>query len=1278
HGPILRQIILKNVSAQMASAASKVDAGLPTAMAVSSVIAIGTSHGVILIFDPQQTLKLVLGNTVTGSEYGAVTALGINKDCTRLLCGHARGQICMWDLQSGKLLRTILDAHPIGSAVLHVRFTDDPTVAFCSDSGGSVFVLSFKRLIGVRSYESTCLFSGSRGEVCTLAPLHMHQGMKDHPMYEFSMLALATLTKVLVLTLKPTMEVLFTHRLQVYSLPLLSWQFAIIQVASHKVIDPVLAFGRGGCIYFYQVCCCSQGKVHLYPKKKLRFMNIYYKIYDITWLNPHVMAAIDSLERLHVLDVRSMEELEIVDLSSVQLVYSSSYFKSLSTGGNVSKALVAASEHACYQTIAVFNGQMLVLGRKAIHVLTMRTWTDRLSLLVRLNRFTEALDLALSFYNGTAKAVVGLVGSIESRRYQVATEMEELLVAYADIVVFNNCPKSGERTLQIKYFEDTVPVFIHYTLAIQKTDLLFRDIYYKFCEDSIGKTVFLECLQPYILSDRLTSLSPIVMKDFIEHYQEMGRLKEVEACLLHLDVMNLDIHQMVKLCWSHCLYDAILYVYNRGMRDYTTPLEELLAVLKSSINSDKPLNDTDQALGYRLLVYISCCLAGRAYPVGEIQQDIVTQVKSQTHVANVSCVSAESPYPYVRTLLQFNTQEFLNVLSMVSVKNYRNGVAGRQYVVNILLEVMVQGTGFSPKQVGSLFTFLARQLAKHDSFQVDKILFEQVLEYLANPDDDSRHEERQQALLELLAAGGLNHFDDERILVLAENAKFYRVCELLYEKTRQFPKILSCYLRDPARREQAFLYIHTAMTDDAYTDLEREEVKAAALDALQELVSVSCTMSANLIIFDFPDTLVTVVARLTLIHQSHLFISHRPIHPCNMNFSRECLMADANIHERYIELMCNYETDEIVYNYLRTADNYRIEETLSMVRGRGLTYATAYLLEKAGDVQGAFQLLLEKLKEKVMKNVEAFEKSRMRICSTELWSVMVVITQLCQRNSARMDESDREALWFPLLETVMAPQRKWKDTSSEEFKDLTRHVMNGMMGYIALPAILQKIMQDPTYSTRKFGEIKELILGMLNTYNYESTLLKTTNQLLAKDLHSSMSALRSNRNRGLAPVSTVCGMCHHSSSSDARKTGKVAILRCGHMFHTECLTGTSDVTTTVICPFCQHSNQSSRKSAPSRFNRHGGASGDMGSRVRMSLVPDKSQGLSSQQFENISRFRRLNKTPSRLAILSELSRSRDDGAITLNYGSRSRSSRSIFQDENFKLQLAPPPIPKER
>ena len=47
----------------------------------------------------------------------------------------------------------------------------------------------------------------------------------------------------------------------------------------------------------------------------------------------------------------------------------------------------------------------------------------------------------------------------------------------------------------------------------------------------------------------------------------------------------------------------------------------------------------------------------------------------------------------------------------------------------------------------------------------------QVLEFLANPSDESRHEERQQALIELWHAGGLAQIDEERLLFLSENAK---------------------------------------------------------------------------------------------------------------------------------------------------------------------------------------------------------------------------------------------------------------------------------------------------------------------------------------------------------------------------------------------------------------------------------------------------------------------------------------------------------------------------
>jgi len=47
--------------------------------------------------------------------------------------------------------------------------------------------------------------------------------------------------------------------------------------------------------------------------------------------------------------------------------------------------------------------------------------------------------------------------------------------------------------------------------------------------------------------------------------------------------------QLTSLCWRHSLHDAVLYVYNRGMSDYVTPLVQLLAILKSAVDSGSQL-----------------------------------------------------------------------------------------------------------------------------------------------------------------------------------------------------------------------------------------------------------------------------------------------------------------------------------------------------------------------------------------------------------------------------------------------------------------------------------------------------------------------------------------------------------------------------------------------------------------------------------------------------------------------------------------------------------------
>jgi len=109
-------------------------------------------------------------------------------------------------------------------------------------------------------------------------------------------------------------------------------------------------------------------------------------------------------------------------------------------------------------------------------------------------------------------------------------------------------------------------------------------------------------------------------------------------------------------------------------------------------------------LGNKILVYISSCLAGHAYPSGTIADEDVAHVKD----AVLNCVTAlhtcqptttEPAYPHLRTLLSFDTREFFNVLSLAFDDATDMTRDKKQRIVDILLLLMVDSVGFSPAQV---------------------------------------------------------------------------------------------------------------------------------------------------------------------------------------------------------------------------------------------------------------------------------------------------------------------------------------------------------------------------------------------------------------------------------------------------------------------------------------------------------------------------------------------------------------------------------------------------
>ena len=64
---------------------------------------------------------------------------------------------------------------------------------------------------------------------------------------------------------------------------------------------------------------------------------------------------------------------------------------------------------------------------------------------------------------------------------------------------------------------------------------------------------------------------------------------------------------------------------------------------------------------------------------------------------------------------------------------------------------------------------------------VSRELFKKVLDVLTDTTEKSHHEERQQALLDMLSAGALDYLEDE-VKLKAQNVGFYRSVKTKVEK----------------------------------------------------------------------------------------------------------------------------------------------------------------------------------------------------------------------------------------------------------------------------------------------------------------------------------------------------------------------------------------------------------------------------------------------------------------------------------------------------------------
>lgn len=470
-------------------------------------------------------------------------------------------------------------------------------------------------------------------------------------------------------------------------------------------------------------------------------------IVGIQWINRQILVLFTPNEEMILFDPKNMVETQHTSIRTKQLVYHDWYNTPLKdlvvdaanqTVDSPENATVLKSvEMAYFGSIKGYKGKLFLLGINQIYVGTLLSWADRILALVQAGDFLESIELATSFYNGIGiQTVIGLPEEEKARKAMVGEKLMNLLTASLNYAFSSkrtyegmaNEVSGGETVL----FHDLAQGCVEACLSMDNTEFLFDTVYERFAENNV-KGVFLEVLEPCIVEDRVPDVPPSIMKDFVDHYSKKRLLDELEQVIWHVNPRNLDIDQIVSMCHREGMYEAMMYVWNKSMHDYVSPVVEMLKVIRSVLrhdgDGDNQHNLHTRQNAEKLFDYLKLILTGRSFPEGSAipASDEASDARSAVYafVFSGRCVVwppvggklvltaddedgvSEPTYPYLRLLLRFSTKKLLEALEFAFEDPWLNGgedilsskfedevpgkVISRQIVVNTLLDVMGGG-----------------------------------------------------------------------------------------------------------------------------------------------------------------------------------------------------------------------------------------------------------------------------------------------------------------------------------------------------------------------------------------------------------------------------------------------------------------------------------------------------------------------------------------------------------------------------------------------------------
>ncbi|EGG10747.1 uncharacterized protein MELLADRAFT_33801, partial [Melampsora larici-populina 98AG31] len=1215
-----------------ASSAANTLLGLPTVIAASGVIVIGTAKGWAMVFDYASNLKCVLGTDL----------IAISHDHTFVAVGHTMGYIYLYDLAKSKQpARSVIptsmrlvqagrsEGHLTGHRIIHLGFVGLRHTAIVSaDESGLAFYHHLGQVLGLAStdvirilgkYPDTTLNPSRRStKIFGSSPLPL--GPSPHLTDQHSLVALLTPTKLIIIGLKPSARTWWrcmrniTHPNQLNECGSLCWfpsssikdttdlkrsvDSSTFKPETHQpsnpvnsAMDPLLAFSWGKNIRFVTVM--SDEKIEESTQKdefvEGKSWTCESTVQAIQWLNWRIICVLTSTH-IEIIDTQIWRRtgMESIDLRGIVKL-------------NVFRDSFHHTPSGSKPTTHDLRLGMVV------------SWADQILQLVETGSLTKAVDLTTSYWFGRADLeTIGLPSEDSVRQALVKPKLKEIMLASLDYIFSDrrmeddtHYDSEGRGVDRTELFEGFVRSCAKACIAIEEFEFIFEDAFERYSDNGI-ETIFLEQIGPFIISSEINTLPTLIVQHLISLHQDRGRFETVEQIIWHVDPSCLDIQQALDICSRQHLYDALVYVYTEAMGDFVGPLIEFVQLIRTILHDRQQayenledINRKTESMvsnAYKVYAYLTNLLTGISYPSKKIYepskantarmsiyqflfsgQSVRWPMPHGTLILTVGDGQQEPTYPYLRMLLKFDSEAFLDTLDGAFEDSWlhdhhtddnKRTIVNRQFIVNLLLEVISTGTDFTSANRMFLYIFVARNLPKYSQFlNLSSSTIHSILVNLSNDLDLNTREDRELAVEFLLSV--YNPPEDlggGDLLQLFEEAGFWRILRNLYRTQGRWDQVLKSCVEDT----ECGLGVFTELPDILKSvDQSQDEemcklVDEVIMNSILQMIDISLPLTSSLIDTLRPSLHTEVVNKLEGAKEKQFdylrsLLEPRGLSDFESEFSQGPILP-SNLDDRskliYVNLLCEREPSHVLEFLKQSVPLIKDgNEIVNACKKFNIDDGLVWQLDQVGKTRVAFDELSLIMKEQTDQILQSLDSEKVEDQDhqsahqliSSFTQLTLVAMEICVKNSeCTQDQLTGEDCWFNLLSSLIRSIQTCANLSND--LDLKSWVVDQLRSL--LPTILSSLISHTNFSNRisfsnlvrrliestgerrikesqnqRTNEFRSIVMTILDTYRFEGSVLEVTSRLIDRDLFEHVKELSQAKQKGIRPNQRNCYYC---------------------------------------------------------------------------------------------------------------------------------------------------------